>query len=286
MQNNSTHMPSADELQLRIQEGKKILYAGGQKALGYFTSGGAAVELKSDSSPVTIADRESEELMRQLISTKFPEDGILGEEHGDLPSKNSWQWILDPIDGTRSFIHGVPLWGSLMALRYGDQIVGGIAYMPVLDEMIFAAPSINLPTHWIRSLKSEGDLDGQSIEAKVANDKSHLKDCLWCHTSPDYFADAGCLELHHNLQKACGWTRAWSDCYAFVLLATGRVDIVVEPELNLWDVAPFIPLIEGAGGKVSQLDGTNLGKEDGKISIAAASPQVHGSLIELIKESI
>lgn len=259
---------------------QRIVFEGGQIALEHFQDPKLRIDWKGDDSPVTKADQLAEDYMRQAIKAAFPKDSTLGEENGAEGENKDWRWIIDPIDGTQSFIHGVPLWGTLLALQHGEEILGGLAYMPALAELVYAAPAIDIPTQWMRNVQSPTDLDQDQNRTAQLSRVESLDAGLWCHTSPDYFVAADCLDLHDELQRRCALTRAWSDCYAFVLLATGRVDLVVEPELNFWDMACFIPMIESLGGAMTDFDGQTI---QGSSSVLAASEKLHRECLGLIR---
>ena len=269
------------ELQQRYENGKIFAYTGGNEALKWYRSHELSIEWKADTSPVSLADRSAEELISCAIRASYPNDAILGEEYGHQSGSSGWQWIIDPIDGTQSFIHGVPLWGTLLALRYEQELQAGWVYLPALAEFLCACPTLEPTCSYYASIKDQQELLHPGIATEVSQTKD-LRNALWCHTSPDYFADADMLWLHDLLQQRCRFTRAWSDCYSFVLLATGRVDLVVEPVLKLWDVAPFDPIIRAAKGQIGDFTGTT-SVENG--SIVAANPTLFQQTIALISET-
>jgi len=180
---------------------------------------------KSDGSYVTIADREAESYLRKRIADRFPDDGILGEEEGELQGTSGRRWILDPIDGTFAFVHGVPLYGVLIAVEIKREMAVGVVNIPALGEIVWAAKGVGC------------FLNGE--RARVSN-TAELKDALLLSTS---FGRA--TEL---LQERAKVSRTWGDCYGYVLVATGRADVMLDPVMNLWDCAPLLPIMEEAGG--------------------------------------
>ncbi len=180
---------------------------------------------KSDGSYVTIADREAESYLRRRIAERFPDDGILGEEEGELEGRSGRRWILDPIDGTFAFVHGVPLYGVLIAVEMDEQMSVGVVNMPALGEIVSAAKGLGC------------SLNG--VPARVSA-TAELKDALLLSTS--------FVGQTAELQARAKVSRTWGDCYGYVLVATGRADIMLDPVMNLWDCAPLLPIMEEAGG--------------------------------------
>lgn len=182
---------------------------------------------KSDGSYVTIADRQAESYLRKRIAERFPDDGILGEEEGESQGTSGRRWILDPIDGTFAFVHGVPLYGVLIAVEIEGEMSVGVVNIPVLGEIVSAAQGLGC------------FLNGEP--ARVSN-TAELKDALLLSTS---FRFGRASEL---LQERAKVSRTWGDCYGYVLVATGRADVMLDPVMNLWDCAPLLPIMEEAGG--------------------------------------
>ncbi len=243
----------------------------GEVTLGYFGGSGFAVERKRDGSEVTVADREAELCLRSLIEDAFPEDGILGEEFDEKPSASGWRWVLDPIDGTASFVRGVPLYGTLVACEFAAKTRVGVIHMPALGETVYASKG-NGAWH-IRKPGCEPE------RARVSKVES-LSAATMCTTSLDYFQQAGAKSAMVVLLERFGTTRGWSDCYAHVLCATGRVDVVVEPSvLKPWDIAPMQVIYPEAGGRVSDW----LGREGAQYPSAVGSNGLlHGEVLELL----
>ena len=180
---------------------------------------------KSDGSFVTIADRQAESYLRERIAERFPDDGILGEEEGESQGKSGRRWILDPIDGTFAFVHGVPLYGVLIAVEIDGELSVGVVNMPALGEIVSAAKGVGC------------FFNGEPARVSAT---AELKDALLLSTS---FVSA--TELLRARAKV---SRTWGDCYGYVLVATGRADVMLDPVMNLWDCAPLLPIMEEAGG--------------------------------------
>lgn len=198
------------------------------------------VESKGDGSPVTIADREAEQAARRWLAERFPEDGILGEEFGAQDGTSGRQWILDPIDGTKSFVRGVPLWGALVAVARGQDVLAGAAFFPAVDELVAAAPGEGC--WW----------NGQ--RARVSG-TSTLAGATVLITDERSFRSPSLREGWRTLTGEAAVARTWGDCYGYLLVATGRAEVMVDPVMNPWDAACFQPIIEEAGGVFTDLAG-------------------------------
>ena len=204
----------------------------GATALPYFRTTLVA-EAKSDGSPVTIADRKAERIGRDWIARRFPGDGILGEEFGQERPDATRQWIIDPIDGTKSFIRGVPLWGSLVAVVDGDEVIAGAASFPALDEFIVAA--IGEGAWWN---------DARCRVSTVAE----LADSTITTTDERFLEHPERGVRWRALATRVGVARSWGDCFGYLMVATGRAEAMVDPVLSAWDAAPFLPIVAEAGG--------------------------------------
>jgi histidinol-phosphatase len=206
--------------------------------LRYYQNADLAVDLKGDLSPVTAADRGAEELIRRWIEQSFPADGVLGEEFGERAGSSGFRWILDPVDGTKSFVHGVPLFGTLIGLEHNDRPVLGVCRLPALDEVVYAAEGSG--AWWQRG-------DATPTQAHVTN-TSDLSKALLSYTSLEWFDKLQRRATLEELVKSCQTSRAWGDCYGHILVATGRADLMVDPIMNIWDCAPLVPILKEAGG--------------------------------------
>jgi len=188
---------------------------------------------KDDGSYVTIADREAEKYLRRQIAERFPDDGFLGEEEGESSGRSGRRWIVDPIDGTFAFVHGVPFYGVLIALEIDGEMNVGVVNIPALGELVSAARGVGC------------FLNGEP--ARVS-ETARLEDALLLSTDFAACARYGFGPAAERLQARAKTSRTWGDCYGYVLLATGRADVMLDPVMNLWDCAPLLPIIEEAGG--------------------------------------
>jgi histidinol phosphatase-like enzyme (inositol monophosphatase family) len=198
------------------------------------------VDIKSDGSPVTIADRTSEEKARAWIAQKFPADGILGEEFGKTKPDAKRQWIIDPIDGTKAFVRGVPLWGSLVAVVEDDQVIAGASCFGALDEILAAAPGEGC---W---------LNGSRCTVSSVSD---IADATVLTTDIGFKGYRDKRDAWLRLADGAAIARTWSDCYGYLLVATGRAEVMADPVISLWDIAALIPAIAEAGGVFTDWEG-------------------------------
>jgi histidinol phosphatase-like enzyme (inositol monophosphatase family) len=232
----------ARRLELAVTAGKEA----GRLTLRYFQHDNFQVERKSDASPVTIADRSAEQLLRDRIAAGFASDGILGEEFGVVKGTSGFTWILDPIDGTKSFISGVPLYGTMVGIEHDGVALAGLIYIPGLNEGVYA--SAGQGTWHFRG-------DDTPIRCRVSPKKS-LADGLFLTSQADSFAKRGAAAAYEALEKTAYITRTWGDCYGYLLVATGRAELMVDPIMNVWDAAAVQPIIEEAGGQFTDWQGT------------------------------
>lgn len=255
---------SNPELSQRFELAKTWATEAGQSTLDHFQKG-VAVERKDDASPVTIADRNAEQILRERISAEFPDDAILGEEFGEQAGKSGFRWILDPIDGTKSFISGVPLYGTLVGIEYASKAVAGIIEIPALAETVSAAIGGGA---WYRSGASE------PIKAAVAEFDS-LSEGLFVTSERGTFDKRDAGEVFTQLEAEAGITRTWGDCYGYLLVATGRAALMVDPMLSVWDAAALQPIIEEAGGVFTDWSGTaTIHSEEALATTKALLPKI------------
>ena len=210
----------------------------GALALRYYEAA-LDVEWKQDHSPVTIADREAEALLRSILLGKFGGDGFLGEESGDTPGISSFRWIIDPIDGTRSFVRGVPLWGTLVGLEYRNEQIAGVVEVPALG-------------HTYRALRGDGAYRGQR-RIRVS-DISTLEEAHIFYSSISWFVKAGREKQFLELARRTQRQRGFGDFYGFVLVAQGSGELMVEHGVHPWDMAALKPILEEAGGRLTDWD--------------------------------
>lgn len=216
----------------------RIALQAGELILKYYQQAGLTVERKRDSSPVTIADRGAEELLRREIEREFPGDAILGEEYGEKAGNSGYRWILDPVDGTKSFIHGVPLFGTLIGVERIDQCVAGVCHFPALGETAWGA--IGLGSWW-----RQGTSEPRPAKVSAVQ---NMADAMFCFTTVQGFGRIGRTDAFHKFVESAGLTRGWGDCYGHYLVATGRAELMVDPLMNPWDIAALIPIVQEAGG--------------------------------------
>ncbi len=212
-------------------------YLGGRRTLAYFNTG-VPVERKSDATPVTCADRECEQLIRQTITRYYPSHSLVGEEGGSAAGDPEYKWIIDPIDGTKTFIHGVPLYGVLIGVEVRGVPSVGVAYMPALDEMVAAAKG--------QGCRWNGRPARVSSLATLADAAVMSSSIVSCYNRSEAFAKIASRTL---LQ------RTWGDCYGYLLVATGRADVMIDPAVKVWDCAALMPVIEEAGGRFTNWAG-------------------------------
>jgi histidinol phosphatase-like enzyme (inositol monophosphatase family) len=199
-----------------------------------------SVETKIDGTPVTIADRSAEETARKWIEQGFPEDGILGEEFPTVRGGARRSWIIDPIDGTKTFIRDVPLWGSLVAVIEDKRVIAGAAYFPAVSEVISAA--VGCGCWWNDS------------RAQVSSIDDLAKATVLTSASP-FSHDDSITERWRELEAATLVSRTWGDCFGYLMVATGRAEVMADPVLSLWDIAAFLPIISEAGGVLTDFTG-------------------------------
>jgi histidinol phosphatase-like enzyme (inositol monophosphatase family) len=239
-------MPSrAADLSSRLAFAVEAARAAGRVTLPYFRRTDLNVELKGDDTPVTIADRQAEHYLRERIETAFPGDGILGEELGERPGTSGFRWILDPIDGTKSFIHGVPLYSCLVAVECDGESVLGVIAVPALDECVYAARGLGA---WY--LQGE-----QPPEAARVSRHQPLSKALFVTSEVITFDRHDRRAAYHRLESAARLTRTWGDGYGYLMVATGRADVMVDPCMAIWDAAPLPPILEEAGGTFTDWQG-------------------------------
>lgn len=254
----------------RLDSALEFARRAGELTLRYFGGSSFETERKRDGSEVTTADREAEQLLRALIAEDFPEDGILGEEFGEKPARGGWRWILDPIDGTASFVHGVPLYGTLVACEFEGRTRAGVIHMPALGETVYAREGggvWHIPA---------GGCEPRRV--RVSQTEA-LGDAMVCTTSYAYFRQAGLEGAFLPLLEQSGGSRGWSDCYAHVLCATGRIDAVVEPVLKPWDIAPMQVIYAEAGGRTSDWSGRPGAYNPNGV---ASNGRIHDELLALL----
>lgn len=233
------------ELKNRLDFAVRAARRAGRLTLDYFRRDDLAVEHKADNSPVTVADRLAEQSLRKQIGEQFPSDAILGEEFDDMPGTTGFRWILDPIDGTQSFVHGVPLFSTLVAVEHDGESILGVICLPALDQCVYAADGLGA---W----QISGD--STPTPAKVSQ-KSTLSEGLFVTSEVDGFSEIGRHDVYLRLQSAARVCRTWGDGYGYAMVATGRAELMVDPIMAVWDAGPLLPIMREAGGTFTDWKG-------------------------------
>ncbi len=242
--------------------------AAAAETLPRFRQGGSiANKLEGGFDPVTEADRAAEQALRALIAQRFPDHGILGEEFGAEREDAAHQWIIDPIDGTRSFISGIPLWGTLVGLTHEGRAVAGLMAQPYIGEAFVAEDGV---------ARYSGPAGVRPLAVSTVR---ALGDATLCTTSPTLFPEEG-LEPYRRLEQQVRLARYGTDCYAYAMLAAGQVDLVVESGLKSYDVCALIAIVEAAGGLMTTWDGGRA--EEGGYILAAATPELHDAAMRVL----
>ncbi len=209
----------------------------GRVTLGYYQAN-VAVQRKADNTPLTIADQQAEQKLRELITQYWPDHGVIGEEYGRTETDSKYTWVLDPIDGTKSFVSGVPLYANLLALLDGEKALLGVINFPVLNEMVYA-------------VRGEGCFwNGRRCHV---SDVTEMKDAVLLTSGLNYFG--GKEDAWDRLLKASYIQRTWGDAYGYALVATGRAEVMADPAMYLWDSAPLQVILEEAGGTFTDWKG-------------------------------
>lgn len=252
---------------------EELLQEAGRIALGHFRQPLDVANKLADGrfDPVTIADREVESFLVERIRARFPDHGIVGEEHGALDGDSRYSWIIDPIDGTRAFISGVPAWGILLGLRDAGRCVGGLVHQPYLEETFSGSAAGGW---WLR----RGERRRLQTRATA-----RLADAILYCTHPSIFPDAEQLAAFEHVAARCRLMRYGGDCYSYCLLALGHIDLVIEGGLQAYDIQPLIPIIEAAGGVVTGRHGEDA--SNGGFVVAAASRALHAEALERLAGS-
>jgi len=228
-----------DEVRELLDFAIDVAVEAGDLTLRYF-GGVVSHDAKGDGSPVTVADREGERLIRTRVGKRYPDHGVLGEELGESNPGARVRWILDPIDATRSFMRGVPLYGVLVGIEVEETPVVGVAHFPPLRETVAAGRGLGCT------------LNGASCRVSSV---SRLEDALVLTTDVERILSRPEGAGWRRLQKRAAFSRTWGDCYGHALVATGRAEVMVDPVMNPWDAGPFLTLITEAGGRFTSREG-------------------------------
>lgn len=256
-------MPTLDEfLDLALDAAQDA----GEVILRYL-QGDLAVEQKSDETPVTVADREGERRLRGRIEERFPDHGILGEEFGAVRAGAPYRWVLDPIDGTQSFIRGVPLWGVMVGLEHEGEPLVGVLHFPALHETVWA--------------RRGGGAWWNGKRARVSS-VARLEDATLLMSDARTFEPVGRKPALERLRACTKFERTWGDCYGHALVATGRAEIMLDPIMSEWDACPLLPILEEAGGRFSDWTGARTVRGGNAIS---TNRSLFDAVITLVGES-
>ena len=220
-----------------------------------------AVETKADESPVTAADRGAEELIRALIKKRYPQHGIIGEEFGNENAEAEFVWVLDPVDGTKAFITGVPLWGTLIALLHQGQPVLGCIHQPILHQLIVGD---NVTT----------TMNGRAVRCRPV---AHIEDATLLTSDPLTPAKYQDGQRFDALARRAKLVRTWGDCYGYLLVASGWADVCLDPVMNPWDIAALVPIMRGAGGVITDWKGG--AAYPASSTIACGTPELHWKVL-------
>ena len=232
-------------MQQRMELANRIAREAGLITLEFFRSGRFEVERKGDGSPLTIADQQAERHLRAEIEKRYPNDGIVGEEFGETPGSSGIRWILDPIDGTKSFISGVPLYGTMVGIEKDGIAQVGSVFFPGLNQAIFAS-------------RGQGAWhvggDNAATRAQVSS-RSQLADAVLVTSEAETFGDRGAQEVYDQLSQSVYFARTWGDAYGYMMVAIGKIEVMIDPILNVWDAAAVQPIIEESGGRFTDWAG-------------------------------
>ncbi len=239
----------------------------------YFLTG-TEVSTKPDASPVTLADREAEAAMRTLIERRYPQHGVIGEEHG-VKHGQRYRWVLDPVDGTRAFIAHCFLFGTLIALERDD----GTGYRPVLGVIAHCAPALALIGHGDHCTLFAADGSERAARVRPCARLTEATVLATTHWSTGEQRGAGNLDRIESIIQRARLYRTWGDCFGYFALATGGADLMLDPTLAHWDVAAVVPVIEAAGGRVTSWNGGNPLAE---LSLIASAGSLHDEVLRLL----
>lgn len=231
--------------------------------LPYYMNPELKVDTKTNQTPVTIADTQAEVVMREFLEHRFPQHGIIGEEYGSVRTDAEYVWTLDPIDGTISFTTGCPLFGTLIGLLHHGKPVLGAIHQPVLNQLMI----------------------GDGKQTRLNDRAVHMRKVDSLASATLLATDVSAIEKYHsatglmNLRQSSALFRTWGDCYGYLLLAGGWADIMLDARMNIWDVVPLVPIIQGAGGVITSWDGGDAATGN---SCIAAAQHLHARVLEIL----
>lgn len=234
----------------------------------YYTGDAMKVEMKADETPVTLADRGAEKVIRETIKQAFPDHGFLGEEYGIEEGDSPYVWIIDPIDATKNYIRKIPIFGTQIALMKGEELILGVSNAPLLNELLYAEAG-------------EGAfLNGEPI---TVSNVTQSEDAMVCHGGLKWFVEKGTFPGIYNLINNAARTRGFGDFYMYHLVASSRADAVVEAAISVWDIAAITVIVREAGGKVTDIQGQPITKETA--SLIATNGVLHNTVLDYFKDA-
>ena len=233
----------------------------------YYTGNTLKVELKADETPVTRADTEAEKAIRETITQAFPDHGFLGEEYGTQEGTAPYMWIIDPIDATKNYIRKIPIFGTQIALMKDDELILGVSNAPLLNELLYA------------EVGNGAFLNGEPINV---SDVSEPTDAMVCHGGLKWFVEKGTFPGIYNLINDAARTRGFGDFYMYHLVASGRVDAVIEAAISIWDIAAITVIAREAGGKVTDIQGQAITKDTA--SLVATNRILHNTILDYFND--
>lgn len=242
---------------------ERLARESGEIIIPYFRGKDLGLESKPDASPVTLADKEAEKRMREIVKGAHPDHGIIAEEFGNENADAEYVWVFDPIDGTISFVSGCPLFGTLIGLLHRGEPVLGAIHQPVVGQLCVGDNEITT-------------LNGKPVHIR---ERSQLSEATLLTSDLENVGIYRDAERFNRLRKEAGLFRTWGDCYGYLLLAAGGADIMTDPIMNPWDLLPLVPVIRGAGGVITAWDGSDVLKAD---SCLAAAPALHAKTLALL----
>lgn len=235
--------------------------------LSYYNENSITVELKPDETPVTRADTEAEKAIRETIKKSFPDHGFLGEEFGTQAGTSPYTWIIDPIDATKNYIRKIPIFGTQIALMHDDELILGISNAPLLNELLSAE-------------KGKGAfLNGEPIEVSKVSQPS---EAMICHGGIKWFVEKEIFDGIYNLINDTARSRGFGDFYSYHLVASGRVDAVIEAAISIWDIAAITVVVQEAGGMVTDVQGQAITKDTA--SLVATNGILHNTILDYFNE--
>lgn len=247
--------------------GNRLADAAGEVLLRYFRQPLGIID-KADETPVTVADREAETRMREIIGEIVPDHGVVGEEHGPDRADAEYVWVLDPVDGTKAFLSGVPVFGTLIALLKAGRPILGIIDQPVTGE------------RWVGAAGQATEFNGKPVCTAA---RGGIADAVLWSTSPHMFDEVEAERRGYaRLREAVKFVHYGGECYQYAMLACGQIDLVVEADMDPYDYCAHVAIIQGAGGVITDWNGGPLGLASGDTVLAAANPELHEAARRLL----